>query len=158
MRNPTTSLLPVLAALFALDVLGMPEDVAAQDSCTVCQDREEEGKPPKCVPTLEGMGYDSCRVVVTPVGKQKCRMSSTEPDCEVGLAFALDGRAVDVGSGVATAAAGRADIPRWQQLVVPVGETLPAMARSACTGAVIRRRYTAASIAELRAGLRRVTV
>ena len=157
MRSPTTSLLPVLSALFALGVLGMLEGIAAQ-SCTVCEDREKEGKPPKCVPTLEGMGYDSCRVVVTPVGEKKCRMSSDTPDCEAGVSFALDGRAVDVGSGIATAAVARAEIPRWQQLIVPVAETLPAVARQACTGAVIRRRYTAASIAELRAGLRRVTV
>ena len=83
-------------------------------------------------------------------------MSSTKPDCVPILA--LDGRAEDEGSGVSIAAVGGAEIPGWRQLVVPAPEMPAAMARQACTGAIVQRRYSPSDIEELRDGLRRVTI
>ncbi len=56
MRSAMNSLIPLLAALFALGVLGMPEGVAAQDGCTECL--KEDNGPPECVPKLEGDGVE----------------------------------------------------------------------------------------------------
>ena len=56
MRNAMNSLLPVLAALFALGVFGMRECVAAQEGCTECV--KEDNGPPECLPKLEGEGYE----------------------------------------------------------------------------------------------------
>ena len=151
MRNPTSFLLPVLAMVFALAVLGMPEGVAAQDGCTICVyvPQEEEPPTPECDPLPTGEGYETCDVKS---GWEDCEMSSDKPDC--GSRLALDGRA-DVGSGVAPAAVA---IPWGRQLVVPAADTPAAVTRQACTGAIVQRRYSAGSIAELRAGLRHVTI
>lgn len=139
MRNAMNSMLPVLAALFAFGVLGMPEGVAAQEGCTECV--KEDNRPPECVPKLEGDGYDTCMVVV---GEENCEMSSDEPDCVAGPG--LDGRALHEA------------IPGWQQLVAPAAEMSSAVVRKACTGAIVQRRYSPASITEIRAGLQRVTI
>lgn len=155
MRNAMNSLLPVLAVLFALGVFGMPEGVAAQEGCTECV--KEDNGPPECVPILEGDGYDTC-LVVKP--NEDCEMSSDESDCVADPGF--DGRAMHEAlhwaSGVATGAVGGVEIPWWQQLVVPAAEMSPAVARQACTGAIVQRRYSPARITEIRAGLRRVTI
>ena len=155
MRNPTTSLFPVLAVLFALGELGMPEGVAAQDGCTTCVYVEPDGGPRRaeCEPKPKGKGYEWCENFVK---WNDCQMSSDEEDC--GLDIALTGRAVDAGSAVAIAAVGGVEIPRWRQLIVPTAATPPAVARQACTGAIVHRRYSPASIVELRAGLRHVTI
>ncbi len=155
MRNATSSLLPVLAALFALGVSGMPEGVAAQEGCTECV--KEDNSPPECVPKLEGDGYDTCKVVKP---NEDCELSSDETDCVADPGF--DGRAMHEAlhwaSGVATGAVGGVEIPWWQQLVVPAAEKSRAVARQACTGAIVQRRYSPARITEIRAGLRRVTI
>lgn len=152
MRSAMNSLLPLLVALFALGVLGMPEGVAAQDGCTECL--KEDNSPPECVPKLEGDGYETCKVQKP---NQDCEMSSDEPDCVAGPG--LDGRAIHEAlhwtSGVATGAVGGVQIP---QLVVPAPMMSPAVVRQACTGAIVQRRYSPASITEIRAGLRRVTI
>lgn len=152
MRSSTGSLLPVLAALAALVVLGMPEGVAAQ--CTMCESPGDNlFGGPRCVPLKEGKGYEECEVVA---GEDNCTLSSDKPDC--GLVLALDGRALDLGSGVATGAVAGAGIPRWLQLVVPAPETPPAALRQACTGAIVQRLYSPGGIAQLRSGLRHVTI
>lgn len=155
MRSAMNSLLPLLVALFALGVLGMPEGVAAQDGCTECL--KEDNGPPECVPKLEGDGYETCTVVKP---NEDCEMSSDESDCVAGPG--LDGRAIHEAlhwtSGVAAGAVGGVEIPWWQQLGVPAAEMSPAVARQACTGAIVQRRYSPASITEIRAGLRHVTI
>ena len=152
MRSAMNSLLPLLAALFALGVLGMPERAAAQDRCSECLIRQN--KPPKCVPTGKGEeGYERC---TADIYWDTCEMSSDKPDCNI--VVTLDGRAVDTGPGVATGTVGRAQILRWAQFVVAAVRTPPAAARQACTGAIVQGRYATAAIAEIRAGLRRVTI
>ena len=83
-------------------------------------------------------------------------MSSDKEDC--GLGLALDGRAVDMASPLTTAAMGGAEISAWTRLALPAAKTPPTVARQACTGAIVHRRYSQESVAELRAGLRRVTI
>lgn len=155
MRNPTTSLLPVLSVVLLLGVLGgMAEDVAAQDGCTTCVYLDPDEGPPRaeCEPK-KGKGYEWCENFVK---WKDCQMSSEEEDC--GLGLALDGRAEHVGSGVATVAIGGTGIPGWGSLVLPAAETLPAVARQTCVGVIVHQRYSAARISELRAGLRRVKI
>ena len=152
MRNATGSLLPVLAALFAIGVLGMPERAAAQPRCDKCLYRLN--KPPKCVPTEKGAeGYEWCKTKNT---SDECELSSEEPDCNV--VVALDGRAVELDPGVAIGAVGRPQILRWVQFAVSAVWTPPAAARQACASAIVHRRYSPPTIAEIRAGLRRVTI
>ena len=151
MRSAMNSLLPVLAALFALGVLGMPAGVAAQEDCVRCHN--VDGKPPECVPKLVGEGWHECTVVE---GVEDCEMSSDKPDC--GLILALVGRAVDVPSTVAAGAVGGTAMSWSQQLVAPAAEMPPTVTRQACTGAIVQRRYSPESIADIRAGLRRVTI
>lgn len=100
-----------------------------------------------------GKGYEWCENMVR---WKDCQLSSDEEDC--GLDVAFDGRAVNAGSAVAIAAVGGLEIPQWRQLVVPTAATFPAVARQACTGAIVHRRYSPATIAELRTGLRHVTI
>lgn len=158
MRNSsTTSPLPRFSVLFALGVLGIPEGIAAQsDGCTTCaypNENEEGPGPPECHPESQNKSYQTCTVVV---GKPNCEMSSPKPDCVPTLA--LDGRAEDEGSGVAIAAVGGAEVSGWRQLVVPAPETPASVARQACTGAIVQRRYSPSDIAQIRDGLWRVTI
>ena len=151
MRSTMNSMLPVLAVVFALGVLGMPEGVAGQEGCTECL--KEDGRPPECVPKPNGEGYETCLVMV---GENDCEMSGDEPDC--GLILALAGRAVDVPSALTNGAVGGAEIPWWRQLAGPLAERPPTVTRQACTGAIVQRRYSPESITEIRAGLRHVTI
>ena len=155
MRNPR-SLLPVFGALSALVVLGMPNGVAAQGTgCVECE--RSNDAPPECVPLVEpflALGYHTCKVEA---GNGFCTMSSKWPDCVVTINPWLDGR-VDVGSPVANGSVGAVEFPRSGQVVVSGAATPVAGERSACTGAIVQRRYLPARIAELRADLRHVTV
>ena len=150
------SLLAVFGAVSALVVLGMPDGVAAQGrSCTEC--KLSNDAPPACVPKVApflGLGYKRCQVEV---GDRTCTMSSKWPDCVVTINPWLDGR-VDVGPRLPNGLAGAAESPRSGQVVVSSAPTPAAVERSACTGAIIQRRYLPARIAELRADLRHVTV
>lgn len=156
MRNPTASLFPVLTALFALGVLGMPDGVAAQEGtgCVKCERSNEE--PPACVPLVEpapALGWHTCEVEV---GQWTCTLSRRWPDCVVYPPW-LDGR-VDMGPPVANGSVGATELPRSGQVVVSGVATPVAVERSACTSAIVQRRYPPARIAELRAHLRHVTV
>ena len=156
MRSRTRSLFPVLAALVALMTLGMPEGVAGQGKggptgCTEC--RKEDGEAPECVPKPKGEGYDDC---INESEKGDCTLSSDKPDC--GLVVALDGRAQDGGSGVATVAVGGMEVAPGLRPEVPAVRVPTAVARHACTGAIVNRRYSSATIAQLITGLRRVTI
>ena len=84
-------------------------------------------------------------------------MSSQWWDCVVTIHPWLDGRA-DVGSPVANGSVGAAEFPRSGQVVMSGAATPVAVERSACTGAIVQRRYLPARIAELRADLRHVTI
>lgn len=156
MRNPTSTLFPVLAALSALAVVGMPEGVAAQGkTCVEC--KLSNDAPPECVPLVEpflALGYKTC---VADVRKKFCTMSSSSWDCVVTIHPFLDGR-VDVGSPLANGSVGAAEFPRPRQVVVSGAATPAAVERAACTGAIVQRRYLPARIAELRADLRHVTI
>ncbi len=148
MRSSTSFLFPVLAVVFALGVVGMPEGVAAQGKgCVVC--KLSKDAPPECeaieAPFL-ARGYQRCRVEA---GKRNCTLSDKWPDCWVTINPWLDGR-VDVGSRLPSGSG--------QGVVVSGAATPVAVERSACTGAIVQRLYLPARIAELRADLRHVTV
>lgn len=151
MRDQASRPFLVLAALLML--LGMPEPAAAQKGCVACN-KDDDGKP-ECVPKPKGAGYESCTLEK---GKDECEMSSDEPDC--GLVLALDGRSLRRGANPALS--GRADGADDQLPLLPQPEaaagTFLAASRHACTGAIIERRYAPARIAQLRIGLRRVTI
>lgn len=156
MRNPTTSMFPVFAALFALLVLAMPDGVAAQAKTCVKCELTDDGVP-ECVALVApflALGYRTCEVEA---GKRSCTMSNTWKDCVVTKRPWLDGR-VDGGSPVPNGSVGAAEFPRSGQVVVSSVATAAAIERSACTGAIVRRRYPPVRIAELRAHLRHVTV
>ena len=161
MRSRTRSLLPVLAGLVALMTLGMPEGVAGQgksacSTCTYIKAKDPKDPPiPECESLTKGDGYKECHVEQ---GASDCSHGDPrpeKPDCTAVLM--LDGRAEDLGSGVVTAAVVGVKIPRWRLPLAPA-ETAPAAARHACTGAIVNRRYSPARVAELRTGLRRVTI
>lgn len=162
MRSRTRSLLPVLAGLVALTTLGMPEGVAGQgkSACSKCvytEAKDKEDPPiPGCEPLTKGDGYKECHVKQ---GAPECTFGEPAPEgpnCTRPLLL-LDGRAGDPGSRVVTAAVVGVRNPRWRQPSV-AAETAPAAARHACTGAIVNRRYSPARVAELRTGLRRVTI
>ena len=147
MRIPKGPILAVLAALVATGVLGTPESTAAQpwppapESCVAC--KLEQGSPPECVPT--SYGYRWCKVTVAS-GCETDQPPFPEygmPTCIARLTrmAALAG----VASGVGT------DSGWWRRDASDNGS-------AACDIATVKRHYSPARIAEIRAGLQRVTV
>lgn len=151
MRDQASRLFLVLAALLML--LGIPERAIAQPECVTCTE-DNEGNA-QCVPKPKGAGYADCSLEKE---TDECELSSDAPDC--GLILALDGRSLRQGPNPALS--GRAHGADDQLPLVPQPEgaagTFLAASRHACTGAIIERRYDPARIAQLRIGLRRVTI
>lgn len=159
MNKPFSNLLPVLAILISFACLGVPERAVAQQDtpsplashCYLCKlyiPEEGEGPVPEddrfaCRATEEGkFGFHACTLED---GGRRCNHSNL-PDGRPGCALVLD-------------ALGRsAELPRRMQEEAPAVNVLPEVVRHECTGAIVRRRYSPARIAELRSDLRHVTI
>lgn len=92
----------------------------------------------------EELGYQACELSD---GGRKCNHSN-RPDGSFDCLIVLD-------------PAGRvysAELPRRMQEEAPAVNVLPEVVRHECTGAIVRRRYSPARIAELRSDLRNVTI
>lgn len=145
MRNPKGPILAVLVALVVTGVLGTPESTAAQpfppapEFCVACE--VEEGSPPDCVRT--SYGYRRCRVTVANGCETDQPPFPGMPTCIARLKrmAALAG----VASGVGT------DNGWWRADASGSGS-------AACDIATVKRHYSPARIAEIRAGLQRVRV
>ena len=150
MHMPITYLFRVLAIVLAFASLGVPARAVAQGPvahthCYLCEkwdDSPEDEILMECDPDDNIIGFQQCELSN---GGQTCTTSGTAPDsdkdCYVPFVF-VDGRA-------------SADLESepWTQVV-----GRPEVARHGCTGAIIQRRYSSARIAEIRSGLRRVTI
>lgn len=78
-------------------------------------------------------------------------------DCRVDAT--LGGRvSLDVVSEPWPQGVGGAAVPRLLTSAVHLGDSPVVLVRHECSGAIIRRRYSSARTAELRSGLRRVTI
>lgn len=158
MREPYTNLFPVLAILLAVACLGVPARAVAQWTPSPwCYDCKPVGKLAKCaaVTTDSEFGYLACQLEE---GGKACETSADPvggPDCRVDIT--LVGRvSLAVDSEPWPQGVGGAAGPRWLTSAVHlVGFPV---ARHECSGAIVRRRYSSARIAELRSGLRRVTI
>ena len=158
MREPYTNLFPVLAILLAVACLGVPARAVAQWTPSPwCYNCEPVGKLAKCASVTDdsAFGYLECELAA---GGKACNTSADPvggPDCRVDATLA--GRvSLDVDSEPWPQGVGGAAVPRRLTSAVHLVD-FP-VARHECTGAIIRRRYSSASIAELRSGLRRVTI
>ena len=153
MHMPITYLFRVLAIVLAFASLGAPSravaQVVAHTHCYVCDlwDESPPGEPLfECDPDKSIFGYQRCELSNH---NTTCTASSTRPDngkdCYVEEDWIFpDGRA----------SAGLELEPEpWTQVV---GRS--EVARHGCIGAIIQRRYSSARIAEMRSGLRRVTI
>ena len=156
MNKPCTYPFPVFAIL-AFACLSVPERAVAQDFCYRCGPWSENDEYYECNPDNNPSGYLACKLSR---GGKPCA-TSTRPDggtdCHVVLA--MDGRvSPDVESQPWLQAAGGTELPgRVQQTVASV-DIPPKVVRHGCIGEIIQRRYSPARIAELRSGLRRVTI
>lgn len=152
MHKPCTYLFPVVA--FACLVASAR--AVAQD-CVGCGEWEEDPEYYVCG-TVDGVGHQACKL--SKGGKQcsKSTLPDGSPDC--GVVLALDGRGSQhVESGQwPQAVGGEVELPARVQRTAPAVADLSEVARHGCNGAIIQRRYSSAKIAELRSGLRRVTI
>ena len=149
MNKPFSNLLLLLAILLVSASLVVPASAVAQDYCYNCKLwTPEQGPEPEedhfaCRATEE-LGYQACELSE---GGRKCNHSN-RPDGSFDCLIVLD-------------PAGRvysAEFPRRMQEAAPAVNVLLEVARHECTGAIIRRRYSPARIAEQRSGLRHVTI
>lgn len=153
MNKPFSYLLPVLVILAAFACLGVPERAVAQDYCYKCKQWvPDEGPPPEEEPeedyfacrATEGLGFQACKL--SRAGRQ-CTYTNDpngRPDCLIVL---------DPVGRVHSA-----ESPRPMQETALATNVLPEVARHGCSGAIVRRRYSSTRIAELRSGLRNVTI
>ncbi len=134
----------VLAALVATGVLGTPESVAAQspDFCVKC--KVEAGSPPECV--RGSWGNRRCKVTV---GSPSCDVDKPPLPGMVPITCIARPRRMAALSGVAS---GVATDNGW------LGRGASASGSAACGIATAKRHYSLARIAEIRAGLQRVTI
>lgn len=153
-------LFPALAILLAFACLGVPARATAQDYCYRCElweppeededppPEEDEDPPPEehyfaCRAT-EKTAFEACELSR---GGRQCSHSN-RPDGSSNCLIVLD-------------PAGRvysAEFHRRMQEAAPATNVLPEVARHGCTGGIVRQRYSPARIAELRSGLRHVTI
>ena len=159
MREPYTDLFRVLAILLAVACWGVPARAVAQVTPSPwCYNCEPVGELAKCESTTEdgAFGRLKCKLAV---GGKSCAMSSDSlgtggDDCQVEAT--LGGRfSPDVVSEPWPQGVGGAAVPRRLTSFHLVDSPV---VRHDCSGAIIRRRYSSARIAELRSGLRRVTI
>ena len=152
MNKPFSYLLPVLAILAAFACLGVPERAIAQeDYCYGC----EPWVPPGFDPETDTVKHFACKVREKS-GFQGCTLSRAGRQCNY---TNVPGGAPDC--LIVLDPAGRvysAESPRRMQEVAPAANVLLEVARHGCSGAIVRRRYTPARIAELRSDLRNVTI
>lgn len=159
-------LFPVLATLLAFACLGVPAPAVAQDvlepheHCYKCTAWEKNPNYYSCKHvSVEGaIGHKACKLKG---GAKQCNTSQNHvdfgPDCTVVLA--MDGRVLpNVESEPWSQAVAGTDLPRREHQAEPSVDVALEEVRHGCTGAIIQRRYSSARIAELRTGLRRVTI
>lgn len=160
MRHQFTNDVPFLAMLMALACLVVPAEAAAQ-GCVDCGVWPEDDEYHICEP-VDGVGHNACTLTR---GGRQCNVS-TQPDGseDCGLLLALDGRGVGVSRTPTPAASHMEDrtalgdgASRLPFASVAFGASF-AVIRHACTGAILERSYPAAQVAELRFGLRHVTI
>lgn len=161
MNKSCTYLFPVFAILLAFACLSA-ERAVAQDYCLKCEsasgnDEDESDGPYECDSKDNPKGYLAC--TLSRGGKQCATSTAPDGGWDCHVALAMDGRvSPDVESKPWLQAVGGTELPgRVQQTVASV-DVPPKVARHGCTGAIIQRRYSPARIAELRSGLRRVTI
>lgn len=168
MNKLWTYLFPVLTILFTFPFLGVPTQAVAQQVaspfCYQCEQWQEDPNYVKCDSQDNDAGYLGCSLVS---GGKQCATSSAPDggaDCIVPRLPGLDGWDGDVWALLEVESepwppvvAGTEIARRVQQAVSDVDVPLE-VARHGCTGAIILRGYSPARIAELRAGLRRVTI
>lgn len=145
MRNPKGPILAVLAALVVTGVLGTPESMAAQspEYCVRC--KVEEGSPPECVRT-SGFGKRWCRVTVGSGCETDVPPSPLWPDMPTCVAR------IKRMAALAGVASGVGNDNGWRR------RDASGSGSAACDIATVKRHYSPARIAEIRAGLQRVTV
>ena len=166
MNKPWTYLSPVLATLFAFAFLGVPTQAVAQwlpsPFCYQCELWDKDPDYVECDSEDNTLGYLGCSLVD---GGKQCATSSAPnggADCIVlpslsgwdGGVWAL----LDVESEPWPQVVAGTEVPRWVQQAASAVDVPLEVARHGCTGAIIQRRYSSARIADLRSGLRRVTI
>ena len=160
-----TYLFSVLAVSLTFASLGVSARAVAQivhrPYCYQCEEWPEDNNYYKCDSQGNIFGYVTCELSR---GGKTCTTSNTPdggPDCYSGLwpVFVLDGRiSPDVESAPRPVAVGGPVLVRRAQQAVPTADVPVEVARHACTGAIMQRRYASARIAEMRSGLRRVSI
>lgn len=161
MREPYTDHFRVLAILLAVACSSVPARAVAQVTPSPwCYSCEPVGDLAKCESTSKDGDYGRLKCKLAEGGKS-CAMSSDPSgsggdDCVVEAT--LGGRvSLDVVSEPWPQGVGGAAVPRRLTSVHLVDSPV-VLVRHECSGAIIRRRYSSARIAELRSGLRRVTI
>ena len=161
MNKPSTCLFPIFAIPFVVACLGVSARAVAQDPnhfCYQCQEWEKNTDYYACVAvtTADSLGHKSCSLLGN---ANQCGVSTGPdhgPDCKVVPTVA--GRvSLGVKSAPSQAVGGR-ELPRWVLQAVPAVDVPQELTRHRCTGAIIQRRYSSKRIAELRSGVRRVTI
>ena len=163
MNKPCTCLFSVLNILLVFACLGVPARAVAQvhhEYCYNCRPWEEDKEYYKCSARTEADSPWGSQVCKLSRGGKQCATSAMPnggPDCMV--VSNLAGRvSPDVESEPWPQAVGGTEFPRRVQQAASAVDDLIGVARHECTGAIIRRRYSSARIAELHSGLRRVTI
>ena len=166
MNKPCTYLFPVLAISFAFVCLGVPAQAVAQwvvsPFCYQCEEWDEDPEYQECDSENNMLGYLGCALSA---GGKQCVTSSTPDggaDCIV--LPGLDGwdggvwASLDVESEPWPQVVAGTDVPRRVHQVASTLDVPLEVVRHGCTGAIIQRHYSSARVAELRSGLRRVTI